>query len=65
MRACSQSACRRRWGSWSGQRGRGLLALSVEVGLGVLRELLELEVDELRRSEGTLEPGPHGGPPRP
>ena len=47
MRPCSRSASRRRWGSWSGQRGRDLLALSVEVGLGVLSELLEHEVDEL------------------
>ena len=52
-------------GQLVGAAREGLLALSVEVGLGVLRELLELEVDELRRSEGTLEPGPHGGPPRP
>jgi putative transposase len=30
----------------------GLLALSVEVGLGVLRELLEQEVDEVVRPKG-------------
>ena len=34
----------------------GLLALSVEVGLGVLRELLELEVDELVGPKGRWNP---------
>ena len=38
-----------------GTAREGLLALSVEVGLGVLRELLEEEVDELvgPRGNGT------------
>lgn len=45
MRPCSRSGCRRYWASWLGQRSRGFLALSVEVGLGVVHELLELEVD--------------------
>ncbi len=55
MRPCPRSASRRRWGSWLGQlvgaagwgSWLGLLALSVEVGLGVLRELLEQDVNEL------------------
>jgi len=34
-------------GELVGAAEEGLLALSVEVGLGVLHELLELEVDEL------------------
>ncbi len=34
-------------GAWVGAAEEGLLALSVEVGLGVLHELLELEVDEI------------------
>ena len=56
MRPCSRSACGRRWGSWSGLRGKGLLALSVEVGLGVLRELLEEEVDEVVGPKGKHDP---------
>ena len=34
----------------------GLLALSVEVGLGVLRELLEQELDEAAKPDGQVEP---------
>ena len=45
-RPCSRSACRRHWGSWSGGEG-GLLALGVGVGLGVLTELMEEEVDDV------------------
>jgi hypothetical protein len=42
-------------GQLVGAAKEGLLALSVEVGLGVLSELLEEEVDELvgRRESGT------------
>ena len=42
-------------GELVGAAKQGLLALSVEVGLGVLRELLEQEVDEwsARRGSGT------------
>ena len=47
MRPFCRSAFRRRWGSWSGQRGEGLLALSVGVGLGVMSELLEEEVEHV------------------
>ena len=43
----------------------GLLALSVEVGLGVLRELLELEVDELVGPKGRWNPDRTAGSPRP
>jgi putative transposase len=39
-------------GQLVGAAKQGLLALSVEVGLGVLRELLELEVDELVGPKG-------------
>jgi putative transposase len=39
-------------GQLVGAAREGLLALSVEVGLGVLRELLELEVDELVGPKG-------------
>ena len=35
---------------------RGLLALSVEVGLGVLRELLEAEVDQVVGPKGRHNP---------
>ena len=45
-------------GQLVGAAKEGLLALSVEVGLGVLRELLEEEVDGARRTEGEVEPGP-------
>jgi transposase-like protein len=39
-----------------GPRREGLLALSVEVGLGVLQELLELEVDEVVGPKGKWNP---------
>ena len=39
-------------GQLVGAAKEGLLALSVEVGLGVLRELLEEEVDELVGPKG-------------
>ena len=56
MRPCSRSGCRRRWASWSGRRRRGCWRLSVEVGLGVLRELLEEEVDEVVGPKGRWNP---------
>ena len=40
----------------AGAAKQGLLALSVEVGLGVLRELLEEEVDELVGPKGKWNP---------
>ena len=43
-------------GQLVGAAKQGLLALSVEVGLGVLRELLEQEVDELVGPKGTWNP---------
>jgi len=39
-------------GQLIGAAREGLLALSVEVGLGVLRELLEAEVDEIVGQKG-------------
>ena len=39
-------------GELVGAAKEGLLALSVEVGVGVLRELLELEVDEVVGPKG-------------
>ena len=47
MRPCSRSVCRKLWASWSGQRRKGFLALSVGVGLGVLEELMAEEVDDV------------------
>ena len=47
MRPFCRSAFRRRWGSWSGAAREGLLALSVGVGLGVMSELLEEEVEHV------------------
>jgi hypothetical protein len=44
-------------GELVGAAREGLLALSVEVGLGVLRELLEEEVDELVGPKGKWNPG--------
>ena len=44
-------------GQLVGAAKQGLLALSVEVGLGVLRELLEQEVDELVGPKGKWNPG--------
>ena len=52
-------------GELVGAAKEGLLALSVEVGLGVLRELMEEEVDEVVGPKGQLEPGPDRGPSRP
>jgi len=43
-------------GQLVGAAKEGLLALSVEVGLGVLRELLEQEVDELVGPNGRWNP---------
>ena len=43
-------------GQLMGAAKEGLLALSVEVGLGVLRELLEEEVDELVGPKGKWNP---------
>ena len=43
-------------GQLVGVAKEGLLALSVEVGLGVLRELLEEEVDELVGPKGKWNP---------
>ena len=51
-------------GQLVGAAKEGLLALSVEVGLGVLRELLEEEVDELVGPKGEARPGPGHGPAR-
>ena len=44
-------------GELIGAAREGLLALSVEVGLGVLRELLEAEVDEIVGPKGKHNPG--------
>ena len=44
-------------GQLIGAAREGLLALSVEVGLGVLRELLEAEVDEIVGPKGKHNPG--------
>ena len=52
-------------GELVGAAREGLLALSVEVGLGVLRELLEPEVDEIVGPKGKLEPGSRRGSSRP
>ena len=51
MRACSRSV-QEALGQLVGAAKEGLLALSVEVGLGVLRELLEAEVEELVGPKG-------------
>jgi hypothetical protein len=48
---------RRRWASWSGAAKDGLLALSVGVGLGVLSELMEEEVDDVVGPKGKRNPG--------
>jgi hypothetical protein len=42
---------RKRWASSSGRR-EGLLALSVGVGLSVVHELMEAEVDEVVGPKG-------------
>jgi putative transposase len=44
-------------GELVGAAKEGLLAVSVEVGLGVLHELFELEVDEIVGPKGTWNPG--------
>ncbi|MBV9166556.1 MAG: transposase [Solirubrobacterales bacterium] len=41
---------------WWGQRRRGLPALSVGVGLGVLSEMMEEEVDEVMGPKGKHDP---------
>jgi putative transposase len=56
MRPCSQSAVQEALGQLVGAAREGLLALSVEVRLGVLRDLLELEVDELVGLKGKWNP---------
>ena len=57
MRVCFRSVCRRRWASWSGAAKEGLLALSVGVGLGVLTELMEEEVDDVVGPKGAHNAG--------
>ena len=52
-------------GQLVGAAKEGLLALSVEVGLGVLRELLEQEVDEVVGPKGKWNPRSHRCPSRP
>ena len=48
-------------GELVGAAKEGLLALSVEVGLGVLRELLEQEVEEIVGPKGKHESGAQRG----
>ena len=52
-------------GQLVGAAKEGLLALSVGVGLGVLSELMEEEVDDVVGPKGKLESGADGGAPRP
>ena len=52
-------------GELAGAAKEGLLALSVGVGLGVLHELMEAEVDEVVGPKGKHDPGPHRGASRP
>ena len=52
-------------GELVGAAREGLLALSVGVGLGVVHELMELEVDEVVGPKGKHEPGPDREAPRP
>ena len=52
-------------GELVGAAKEGLLALSVGVGLGVLAELMEEEVEEVVGPEGQARSGPDRGPPRP
>ena len=52
-------------GELAGAAKEGLLALSVGVGLGVLHELMEAEVDEVVGPKGRHDPGPDRGPARP
>src|SRR3954453_8228385 len=49
-------------GELAGAAKEGLLALSVGVGLGVLHELLEAEVDEVVGPRGSHIPDRTGGP---
>ena len=49
-------------GQLVGAAKEGLLALSVGVGLGVLSELMEEEVDDVVGPKGKHEPGPDRGP---
>jgi hypothetical protein len=51
-------------GQLVGAAKEGLLALSVEVGLGVPRERLEQEVEEIVGPKGTHNPGPQRGSSR-
>jgi putative transposase len=44
---CCRRGCRTYWVSWLVRRRDGLLALSVGVGLGVLSEMMEAELDEV------------------
>ncbi len=57
--------CRRRSGELVGAAKEGLLALSVGVGLGVLAELMEEEVDEVVGPKGKHDPERSRGAPRP
>jgi hypothetical protein len=52
-------------GELVGAAREGLLALSVGVGLGVVHELVELEVDEVVGAKGQAQPGPLGEAARP
>ena len=52
-------------GELAGAAKEGLLALSVGVGLGVLHELMEAEVDEVVGPKGRHDPGPDRGASRP
>jgi putative transposase len=49
-------------GELVGAAREGLLALSVGVGLGVVHELMELEVDEVVLAKGKHNSLPHSGP---
>jgi transposase-like protein len=56
MRRCCRSGCQEALGQLIGAAREGLLALSVEVGLGVLRGLLEAEVEEIVGPKGRHNP---------
>ena len=62
MRPCSRSVCRRRLGQLVGAAKEGLLALSVGVGLGVLTELMEEEVDDVVGPKSKQDAGSDRGP---
>src|SRR3954447_21028966 len=51
-------------GELAGAAKDGLMALSVGVGLGVLHELMEVEIDEVVGPKGQAQPGSHGGATR-